>query len=131
MAIRDEIESALEELENDLSDSSGATQKLILPSGAEIPCVPAMEDLSTMVMDVGPQAEANIIAVIVRKVHFITSDLTTITVDTELVLADNDTPRPRSGKKPSFRGSTYRFLRSVQDPSGAYFKIFMQGAKTR
>jgi hypothetical protein len=128
MAIRDEIESALEELENDLSDSTGATQKLILPSGAEIPCVPAMEDLSSEIA-IGPQIEGNVVAMLVRKSHFITADLTTITVDTELILADNDTPRLRSGKKPMFRGKTYRVIDVQEDPSGAYFKVFLASAK--
>lgn len=128
MSIRSEISECLEELETDLQDESGATQKIIW-NGLEIPCVPSSEDLSSMVADVGPQIGVQILAVIVRKSHFITADLTTITADSEVILADNDTPRLRSGKKPTAKGRTYRVINSVEDPSGAYFKVYMRGPK--
>ena len=48
-------------------------------------------------MQIGPQFEVIKLAVRVRKSHFITADNTVITVDTEVILADNDTPRPSSG----------------------------------
>lgn len=128
MSIREEIIGALEELETDLISEGGETQKLILPSGAEIPCVPSMEDIGTEIA-IGPQSETNIAVVRVRKSHFITADLTTITVDSDVILADNETPRLRSGKKPQFRGKTYRVLKVSEDPTGAYFKVFLGSAK--
>lgn len=128
MSIREEINDALEELENDLTDESGETQKLILPSNAEIPCVPSMEDVGSEIA-IGPSVEMISAVVRVRKTHFITADMTTVTADSDLILADNDTPFLRSGKKPQFRGKTYRVLKVSEDPSGAYFKVFLGSAK--
>ncbi len=128
MSIRNEIAEALEELESDLIDESGETQKLILPSGLEIPCVPSMESIGDIII-VGGREEEIAIVVRVRKSHFITADLTTITADSDVILADNETPRLRSGKKPQFRGNTYRVLTSEQDPSGAYFRVKLGSAK--
>ena len=128
MSIRDEIADALEELESDLADHEGVSQKLILPSGAEIPCVPSMESVGDIII-IGGREEEITVVVRVRKTHFITADLTTVTVDSEVILADNDTPRPRAGKKPTFRGKTYRVLAREEDPSGAYFRIKMGSAK--
>jgi hypothetical protein len=129
MTIREEIADALEELESDLQDHAGATQKLTLPAGAELPCVPSMERVWNKVANAGPQIEDIDTTVIVRKSHFITADLTNITVDLTTLTADNDTPRLRSGKKPTFRTKTYRVVFVEEDPSGAYFKVYLRSAK--
>lgn len=123
MSFKSEIESALEEIEGDLPEMT-----LTLPQGAVIPCVPSMEDMSSEIA-IGAQIEGNVVVVRVRKSWFITSDLTTITSDSTVLLSDNDTPRLRSGKTPVFRGKTYRVLKSQEDPSGAYFKVFLGSAK--
>lgn len=117
-----EIEDACVECEE------AVEQILILPSGKEVPCVPQMESVSNIII-IGGREEVIAATVNVRKSHFITADMTTLTVDSELILADNDTPRPRTGKKPQFRGKTYRFLTVEQDPSGAYFRVKMGSAK--
>lgn len=121
--IESEIIDALKEQENDLGG-----QTLTLPSGAEIPCVPSMEDVGSSIA-IGPNVEEITCVVRVRKSWFITSDSTEITVDSEVILSDNDTPRLRSGDKPDFRTKTYRVLKVQESPCMAYFKIFMGSAK--
>ncbi len=128
MTIREEIAGALEEMENDLVNESGETQKLILPSNKELPCVPSSEDVGAEIA-IGNQVEVITAVVRVRKVHFKTTDSTLITIDSDVILTDDDTPRLRSGKKPQFRGKTYRVLKVSEDPSSAYFKIFMGSAR--
>jgi hypothetical protein len=118
MAIRDEIESALEELEND----SGATQKLILPSGAEIPCVPGMLSDADRLIEGGFESAARCV-VLVRCGNFVTADMTTITVDSDLFTADNNTPRPHASKRCEFRGQAMRVLVSAEDASRAYLRL--------
>lgn len=128
MTIREEIADALEELEADNADEFGATLKITLPSGQQLPCVPSFMDVGNTI-EIGGRFEALSLVVTVRKSLFITADLETVTVDTEEVTADNETPRLRSGKKPVFKTVTYRVLKVAEDPSGAYFKIFLQSAK--
>jgi hypothetical protein len=126
------IVRGLQRLESALRDSAGETQKLILPSGAEIPCVPSSEEMSIEV-EIGPLVEMLQHVVRVRKTHFVTADNTMITVDSDVILADNSTARPRSGgagyRTGGFRGKTYRVLKVAEDPSGAYFKIWLGSAK--
>jgi hypothetical protein len=125
---REFIASGLQEIETDLADEFGATQKLTLPSGQQLPCSPSMEDVATEIA-IGPQIESNVVVVRVRKALFKTADLQTITADTIVSLCDDDTPRLRSGKKPAFRTKTYRVLKVAEDATGAYFKIFLGSAR--
>lgn len=132
MSIREETIDAMEELESDLQDEAGETQKLILPSNAEIPCVPSTEEVGTAI-GIGGQSEIITAVVRVRKSWFVTADSTVITADSDVILADNSTGRPRSGganyRTGGFRGKNYRVLKVAEDPSGAYFKIFMGSAR--
>jgi hypothetical protein len=120
----------LEELEEMNTGSDGAQQYLTLPgaNGARIPCVPSMEDVGYTVV-IGGVEEVISSIVLVRKSHFVTVDLTNITIDVTTLTVDNSTPRLRSLKKPTFRTKTYRVLKVQEDPSEAYFKVFLGSAK--
>lgn len=126
MTLQDEIIGTLEELEADLGTI------LITPTGRELPCVPSMEEVGSTV-EVGPQLEVITMAVRVRKSLFVTADNTVITADSDVILADNSTGRARSGganyRTGGFRGKNYRVLKVDEDPTGAYFKIFMGSAR--
>lgn len=129
MSMADEIAGALQELEGSLSSE---TQLLILPSGAQIPCVPAMEEVGTQI-EIGPALLTISHAVRVRKTWFVTTSNTVITVDSDVILADNVTPRSRPGgagyRTSGFRGETYRVLTVAEDPTGAFFYIRFGSAK--
>lgn len=129
--IREIIAEGLQELEGLLTDALGETKTLILPSGAEIPCVPAMEEVGAEVQ-IGRQVETILASVLVRKTHFVTADNTVISADSDVILADNSTATPRTSgqyRTGGFRGKTYRVLTVSEDPSGAYFKIRMGSAR--
>ena len=127
--LREEIVDALEFLENENLDESGETKKLILPSGAELPCIPSREEVGYEIQ-IGPQIRTVTVSVKVRKSHFVTADNTIITVDSDIILADNSTPRPRAGegnyRRVGFRGTiNLRVLRVDEDSTGAFFVILM------
>jgi len=122
MSIQEEIAGTLEELEGDLVPSGSANQMLVLPNGKELPWVPSMELVGTEILVCG-QAALVTCSGNVRKEHFLTADLTTLTVDSTVALVDNQTPRLRAGKKPVFRSKQYRVLSSDEDPTGAYFHV--------
>lgn len=121
-AFSDEIAGICEEMEDFLEAT------ITTPTGRELPCIPGWDEISTDV-EVGPQRELKQFYVLVRKSHFITADNTVITADSDVILADNSTGRARSGvngyRTGSFRGGVYRVLAVSEDPSGAYFKIYL------
>jgi hypothetical protein len=122
MSIQSEIIDCLEDLEGDLGES------ITTAANAVIPCVPSMEGISAEIA-IGPQVEGNLVQVRVRKSYFVTADNTLITVDSDELLADNSTKRPHTGVKLTYRGKVYRCLKYEEDPSGAYFKLYLGSAK--
>jgi hypothetical protein len=117
-AFSDEISGACEEMEGDLGNTLTTAQNL------ELPCIPSMEEVGNTVV-IGPLEEVIQVALLVRKSYFITADNTIITVDSDEILADNSSPRPRSGSLITFRGKRYRSIMYEEDPSGAFFKIYL------
>ena len=132
MSIATEIIDALESLEADNLDAGGNQMVLILPSNAQIPCVPSSEEVGTEIQ-VGPQVETIQAMVHVRKSYFVDASNTVITVDSDVILADNSTGRPRSAggayRTGGFRGKTYRVLKVTEDPAGCYFRVYMGSAR--
>lgn len=132
MSYRDEIDGALQEIEADNTDPTGATWTITNPSGATLPCVPGTERVGYQI-DIGPQRLTVEYVVFVRYSHFITADNSVITADSDVILADNSTPRPRTGsgqyRATTFRGKTLRVVSVDLDPTAAYFKIVLGSFK--
>ena len=96
----------------------------------DVPCVPGMlTDADKLI--VGGFESAAALSVNVRTGHFISADMDTITVDSDLFTADNSTARPQSNKKCIFRGTTWRIEFRGEDPTRAYLHLVLVDARTK
>lgn len=96
----------------------------------DVPCVPTMLNDSDRLI-LGGFESAMTVAVNVRKGHFVSADMDTITVDSDLFTADNSTARPQAQKKCVFRGVTMRILNAGEDGTRAYLRLILGEANAR
>lgn len=134
MSFRSEIEDTLTEIAGvEGEDDSGVIRNVLITStGRELPWIPNMEGVSSEIQ-IGPHVEVIQASGNILKRYFVTADTTEVTADSEVILADNSTARPRPGgtatRAAGFRGKTYRVLKVWEDTSGAYFKIILGSAR--
>lgn len=96
----------------------------------DVPCVPTMLNDSDRLIVGGFESAASI-ALNVRTGHFISADMDTITVDSDLFTADNSTARPQDQKKCVFRGKTFRIIIAGEDSTRAYIHLVLADANTQ
>lgn len=121
MSFKTDIEDAIDELEIDLRHEDGSLPSFIW-KGATIPCVPSSLEAGNEI-SVGGKSDVVSFTLHVRRIQFLTADSTIVTVDSELITADNMTPTPVVGKTLTFRGKVRRILHAAEDSSKAYFKL--------
>ncbi len=126
MSFKSDIEGTIDEMEIQLRHEDGSLPSFIWKN-ATVPCVPSLLDAGNEI-SIGGKFEKVAFTLHVRRVQFLTADSTIVTVDSELITADNLTPTPVVGKTIVFRGKTRRILSASEDASKAYFKLQIGGA---
>lgn len=84
-----------------------------------LPCIPSHEEWGTII-DIGGNPVRVDFAVLCRRELFVTVDNTEITVDSELLTADDLTPLPNSGELMSYRGRPYKMVTKSLSPDGSH-----------
>ena len=96
----------------------------------DVPCVPGMLSDADRLIEGGFE-DRSAIVVLVRTGHFISADMTTITVDSDLFTADNSVPRPHAKKRCSFRGRTWKIESAGEDATRAYLRLAISPSNSR
>lgn len=120
--ISDELESPLEELEDDLGSATFTFK------GVAYPCILGTESRGSDLVSGGFEPDVDLV-ILVRRSQMpstLTADSTTITADSTLYTADNDTTNPRPGNtaSTSVNGSrAYRVVELRLVPGGSHYEI--------
>lgn len=118
MSIATLTKAALTRLRGDL-DSPVFTWK-----GAEIPCVPNMLGVGSIVAAGGYEMTTGL-SLYVDRAEFLTVDSTLVSVDSELCTSDSNVPTPMSGKTVVYQGATYRIGTARFSPCGTFLVLLM------
>lgn len=126
--ISDELESALEELEDDLGSATFNFK------GVAYPCILGTETRGSDLESGGFVPDVDLV-ILVRRSQLpstLTADSTLVTADSTLFTADNDTthPRPGSTASTSVNGSrAYRVVDVKLVPGGSHYEIRCMDAR--
>lgn len=125
MAIRDEINDAIEEMQADNTDLDEGAQKFLWWNDVEIECIPSSLERGLSVVFGGKEVIVRLSIYVLRS-HFLSADSTLFTVDDTLqYTGDDNKPHPISGRKLTFRGKEYRIFTVTEDPSRSYYKAML------
>lgn len=120
--ISDELESPLEELEDDLGSATFTFK------GVAYPCILGTESRGSDLESGGFVPDVDLV-ILVRRSQMpsaLTADSTIVTADSTLFTADNDTTHPRAGNAAttSVNGSrTYRVTEKRLVPGGSHYEL--------
>ena len=120
--ISDELESPLEELEDDLGSATFTFK------GVAYPCILGTESRGSDLESGGFVPDVDLV-ILVRRSQMpsaLTADSTIVTADSTLFTADNDTTHPRAGNtaSTSVNGSrTYRVTEKRLVPGGSHYEL--------
>jgi hypothetical protein len=89
-------------------------RKTATSPGVSVPCTGNTYARTTVLDEGGFQVEADA-KLYVLKTHFLTADSTLVTIDSQLMTMDNDTPRPVTGRTVVYSGRVMR-IALVADP---------------
>ena len=88
----------------------------------DIPCVPQSAGELNSVTLGGFERQVSI-TLRVDSREFRSADSSLITIDSELYTSDDDTPRPVSGKRLTFRGKEYKVGRATVSPCQGFISL--------